>query len=174
MKSSIKSWKAKAVGQLILQHPKGGISHYAGNGVPLSRAIAYSNRLTVVTAALVPLMKHTARTRESTTDAARLFVAWYIISVIGIPVLLPRTLSTSPMQKSITKMNTKPLWRWSTLVNVNEVTGKFTSLHQRQLYIPWLKGYLLLDVAFLRSYGWRHLTQLTIERLEVGQDSKPN
>ena len=57
----------------------------------------------------VPLMKHTRSMTVRTTAAALLCVAWYISFVAGMCAFVPRTVSGSVRQKSITRMNAVPL-----------------------------------------------------------------
>jgi hypothetical protein len=78
-------------------------------GAPPSRAIAYMRRLTVVTAAFVPLMKQIAIARLNVAAAAELPVERKIISVIGMPVELASISSTLSRQNKTTRRNTAPL-----------------------------------------------------------------
>jgi len=71
--------------------------------------MAYSNLLVLVTHPLVPLTKHTARTRVKIVPAARLPVDWKMSSAMGIFVAVPSTLSGSVIQNRITRMKKSPL-----------------------------------------------------------------
>jgi hypothetical protein len=66
-------------------------------------------RLTVVTAAFVPLMKQIAIARLNVAAAAELPVERKIISVIGMPVELASISSTLSRQNKTTRRNTAPL-----------------------------------------------------------------
>lgn len=79
------------------------------NGDPSSLAIAHKSRLPEVMHPAVPLMKQTARAQLSTTAAARLPVARYIISVMGTFVLVLRIALTSTRPYSITRINKVPV-----------------------------------------------------------------
>jgi hypothetical protein len=81
-----------------------------GKIMPPSLAMAYSSRLADVIHIMVPLIKHTPNMTVRNTAAPRLFVAWYMSSVIGILVDVDRTVSGSVKQKSITRINAMPLY----------------------------------------------------------------
>jgi len=66
-------------------------------------------RLTVVTAALVPLMKQMDKANVKTIAATLLPVDLRIISVIGMPVEVPRMAVTSSKENKTARRNITPL-----------------------------------------------------------------
>jgi hypothetical protein len=125
--------------------------------MPLSLAIACSRRLALVTQPLVPLTKQMANITVNTVAAALLPVAKRINSVIGMFVGELRAVSTSVMQKSITRMNTTPLQIVSTFYESD--TGDHTSHHQRRQRIYRLEEHQELDSTSLRPCALQRRTQ---------------
>lgn len=79
--------------------------------MPLSRDIAYRSRLALVMLALVPLMKQIPSINVKIVAAARLPVAWWMSSTMGIPVGDETMVVGSTRQNRMIKMKAVPL-RW--------------------------------------------------------------
>jgi hypothetical protein len=88
--------------------------------MPLSRAIAYSNRLALVTDPFVPWIKHIASIRLMKHVPARLPVACRISSMMGIPVDVVTIAWRSVRQKRRTRIKMVPLRNVNSRLGANE------------------------------------------------------
>lgn len=78
--------------------------------MPRSRAMAKSSLLALVMLALDPLTKQIPSIKLRMVAAARLFVAWRTISIMGICVAVDNIVCGSVRLKRMTRMKSEPLY----------------------------------------------------------------